>query len=166
MNWEKCHFKVQKGIVLGHIVSEKGIEVDKAKVDLISNLPPPKKVKEVRPFLGHAGFCRRFIKDFSKIDIPLCNLLMKDTTFNFDESCLKGFKTLKSSLTTTPIIQAPNWNLPFEIMCDAFDYAVGAVLGQRVDKIPHVIYYASKTLNDAQLHYSTTEKELITVVFA
>ncbi|KAH9744776.1 hypothetical protein KPL70_003833 [Citrus sinensis] len=166
LNWEKCHFMVKQGIVLGHIISSKGIEVDKAKVDLISNLPPPKTVREVRSFLGHARFYRRFIKDFSKVSRPLCNLLAKDVPFVFDDSCLVAFEKLKHLLTSSPIIQTPNWSLPFELMCDASDYAVGAVLGQRVDRIPHVIYYASMTLNDAQLNYSTTEKEMLAVVFA
>jgi len=83
LNWEKCHFMVRKGIVLGHIISKKGIEVDIAKVDLISNLPHPKNVKDIRSFLGHAGFYRRFIKDFSKIARPLTNLLSKDIPFIF-----------------------------------------------------------------------------------
>ena len=69
-------------------------------------------------------------------------------------------------MTSAPVIQPPNWDLPFEIMCDASDYAVRAVLGQRVGKLPHVIYYASRTLNDAQLNCSTTEKELLAVIFA
>jgi hypothetical protein len=166
LNWEKCHFKVKQRIVLGHVVSHKGIEVDKAKVDLISNLPPPRIVKEIRSFLGHAGFYRRFIKDVNKIARPLYNLLAKDAPFDFNEECHAAFESLKKTLTSTPIIQPPNWTVPFEIMCDAFDYAVGAVLGQRVEKLPYVIYYASKTLNDAQLNYSTTEKELLAVVFA
>jgi hypothetical protein len=166
LNWEKCHFMVKQGVVLGHVISPRGIEVDKAKVDLISNLPPPRTVKEIRSFLGHAGFYRRFIKDFSKISRPLCSLLAKDAPFLFDDKCCQAFQTLKTALTSAPIIQPPNWNVPFEIMCDASDYAIGAVLGQRFDKLPHVIYYASKTLNDAQLNYSTTEKELLAVVFA
>ena len=166
LNWEKCHFMVNSGIVLGHIISEKGIEVDKAKVDLIQHLPQPCSVKEIRSFLGHAGFYRRFIKDFSKISRPLCSLLSKDVAFNFDAACVKAWEELKTLLTTAPIVRPPDWKLPFELMCDASDYAVGAVLGQRVDRLPYVIYYASKTLNDAQLNYSTTEKELLAVVFA
>ncbi|CAN6566305.1 unnamed protein product [Malus baccata var. baccata] len=112
------------------------------------------------------GFYRRFIKDFSKIAQPLCRLLQKDVSFEFNEACEKAFKHLKELLTTTPIITPPDWSIPFELMCDASDYALGAVLGQRKNKHSHVIYYASRTLNDAQLNYSTTEKELLAVVFA
>jgi hypothetical protein len=157
---------VTSGIVLGHVVSSKGIEVDKAKVDLILNLPAPKTVRDVRSFLGHAGFYRRFIKDFSAISRPLCNLLLKESTFEWTESCEVAFKKLVQLLTSAPIMQAPDWSLPFEIMCDASDYTVGAVLGQRKDKKPHVIYYASRTLNSAQMNYTTTEKELLAVVFS
>ncbi|BBH09166.1 transposable element gene, partial [Prunus dulcis] len=156
LNWEKCHFMVRQGIVLGHVVSNKGIQVDKAKINIITNLPPPSSVKGVRSFLGHAGFYRR----------PLCNLLAKDAVFEFDEICMEAFTTLKKELTSAPIIIAPDWSLPFEIMCDASDFAIGAVLGQKKNKLPHVIHYASRTLNDAQLNYSTTEKELLAVVFA
>ena len=166
LNWEKCHFMVKQGIVLGHIVSEKGIEVDKSKIDLVRHLPSPTSVREVRSFLGHAGFYRRFIKDFSKMSNPLCRLLQKDVPFKFDEECNSAFNQLKEKLVSAPIIVPPDWSLPFELMCDASDYALGAVLGQRRDKRPHVIYYASRTLNDAQLNYSTTEKELLAVVFA
>ncbi|CAN6579309.1 unnamed protein product [Malus baccata var. baccata] len=113
-----------------------------------------------------AGFYRRFIKDFSKISNPLCRLLQKDVAFDFNEECEKAFNHLKEMLTSAPIIVPPDWSLPFELMCDASDYALGAVLGQRKEKRPHVIYYASRTLNDAQLNYSTTEKELLAVVFA
>lgn len=166
LNWEKCHFMVQQGIVLGHGISSKGIEVDKAKIDIISKLPPPITVKGIRSFLGHARFYRRFIKDFSKISRPLCTLLSKDAKFVWTDECMDDFNLLKKLLTSAPIMMAPDWNLPFELMCDASDFALGAVLGQRVDKVPHVIYYASRTLNDAQLNYSTTEKELLAVIFA
>ncbi|CAL8993195.1 unnamed protein product [Prunus brigantina] len=135
LNWEKCHFMVNQGIVLGHVISSKGIEVIKAKIDLIASMPSPTSVKEVRSFLGHAD-------------------------------CENAFNSLKKMLTTSLIIMSPDWSLPFELMCDASYYAVGAVLGQRVDKKPHAICYASRTLNDAQLYYSTTEKELLAVIFA
>ncbi|KAL5578548.1 hypothetical protein UlMin_020247 [Ulmus minor] len=125
LNWEKCHFMVREGIVLGHRISVKGIEVDQAKIDVIEKLPPPTNVK----------------------------------------GCLHSFETLKEKLISSPIIVAPDWELPFTLMCDASDYAIGAVLGQRKGKIFHVIYYASKVLNDAQLNYATTEKELLAVVY-
>jgi hypothetical protein len=166
LNYEKCHFMVEQGIVLGHIISEKGISVDPAKIDVISTLPYPSCIREIRSFLGHAGFYRHFIKDFSKIALPLSNLLKIDVTFKFDDSCKKAFDFLKEALTSAPIIQPPDWNIPFEIMCDASNYAVGAVLAQRVNKAAHVIYYASRTLDPAQSNYTTTEKELLAIVFA
>ena len=165
LNWEKCHFMVSQGIVLGHIISEKGIEVDKAKVDLISKLPPPTNVKTVRQFLGHAGFYMRFISDFSKIAKPLYKLLEKDATFEWDSECQQRFEELKAYLTNAPIVRAPNWQFPFEVMCDVSDLAVGAVLRQREEEKSYVVYYASKTLNEAQRNYTTTEKELLTVVY-
>ncbi|XP_043809786.1 uncharacterized protein LOC122723094 [Manihot esculenta] len=166
LNYEKCHFMVSHGLILGHIVSAKGIEVDKAKIDTIKNLPYPTSIREIRSFLGHAGFYRRFIKDFSKITQPLCRLLQQDVPFNFDDSCKSAFDLIKSLLISAPVIQPPDWTLPFEIMCDASNFAVGAVLGQRVGNSPHVIHYASRTLDAAQCNYSTTEKELLAVVFA
>ncbi|GJU19218.1 reverse transcriptase domain-containing protein [Tanacetum coccineum] len=130
LNWEKCHFMVKEGIVLGHKISKSGIEVDKAKVDVIAKLPHPTSVKGIRSFLGHAGFYRRFIQDFSKIARPMTHLLEKDTPFIFSKECIESFNILKKKLTEAPILVAPDWDLPFEIMCDASDYAVGAVLGQ------------------------------------
>ncbi|GKB50217.1 reverse transcriptase domain-containing protein [Tanacetum coccineum] len=114
--------------VTGWRVSSVGLEVDKAKINVISELPPSTNIKGVRSFLGHAGFYRRFIKDFSKIARPLTKLLEKDTLFEFDDECQKVFKLLKEKLTCAPVIVSPNWNLPFELMCDASDFAVGAVL--------------------------------------
>ena len=140
---------VSQGIVLGHIISEKGIEVDKEKIDLISKLPPPTNVKTVRQFLGHAGFYRRFIQDFSKIAKPLSKLLEKEAKFEWDAECQQRFEELKAYLTTALIVRALDWKLPFEVMCDASDLAVGAVLRQRTEGKPHVVYYASKTLNEA-----------------
>ena len=166
LNLEKCHFMVSEGIVLGHIISEKGIKVDKEKVDLISKLPPPTNVKTVRQFLGHAGFYKRFIQDFSKIAKPLYKLLEKDVKFEWDLECQQKFEELKAYLTTAPIVRAPNWQLPFEVMCDASDLAIRAVLGQRAEGKPYLVYYASKTLNEAQRNYNTTEKELLAVVYA
>ena len=115
-------------------------------------------IKGIRSFLGHAGFYRRFIKDFSQIARPLMNLLAKDAPFEFTNECLNTFHTLKKALISAPIIQSLDWSLPFEVMCDASDYDVGAVLGQTKDKKHHTIAYASKTLTRAQLNYATIEK--------
>ncbi|GJU88601.1 reverse transcriptase domain-containing protein [Tanacetum coccineum] len=141
LNWEKCHFMVKEGIVLGHKISKSGIEVDKSKVDVIAKLPHPTTVKGIRSFLGHAGFYRRFIQDFSKIARPMTHLLEKETPFIFSKECIEAFETLKMN-----------------------DFAVGAVLGQRKTKHFQPIHYASKTMTEAQAHYTTTEKELLAVV--
>ncbi|GKE55057.1 reverse transcriptase domain-containing protein [Tanacetum coccineum] len=134
LNWEKCHFMVKEGIVLGHKISKFGIEVDRAKVDVIAKLPPPTSVKGIQIFLGQAGFYRRFIQDFSKIARPMTHLLKKETPFIFSNECREAFKTLKKKLTEASILVALDWALPFEIMCDASDFAVGAVLGQLLSK--------------------------------
>ncbi|GJY05056.1 reverse transcriptase domain-containing protein [Tanacetum coccineum] len=138
LNWEKSHFM----------------------------LPHPTTVKGIRSFLGHAGFYRRFIKDFSKISRPMTHLLEKNTPFIFSEDCILAFQTLKKKLTEAPILIAPNWDQPFEIMCDASDYAIGAVLGQRIEKHFRPIHYASKTMTEAETNYTTTEKEMLAVVYA
>nr|GFA10533.1 reverse transcriptase domain-containing protein [Tanacetum cinerariifolium] len=166
LNWEKIHFMVKEGIVLGHKISKNRIEVDKAKIDVIAKLPYPTTVKGVRSFLGYASFYRRFIQDFSKISRPMTHLLEKDTPFVFSEDCIQAFQTLKKKLTEAPILIAPNWDLPFELMCDASDFAIGAVLGQRHEKHFWPIHYASKTLTDVESNYTTTEKEMLAVVYA
>jgi len=107
LNWEKSHFTVKKRIVFGHIISKDGLEVDKTKTDLIVNLLPPTCVKEVRSFLGHAGFYRHFTKDFSKIVKLLSNLLVKDVSFHFSDECLEVFSKLKEALTFAPIFHPP-----------------------------------------------------------
>nr|GFC02361.1 reverse transcriptase domain-containing protein [Tanacetum cinerariifolium] len=123
LNWEKSHFMVKEGIVLGHKISKKGIEVDKAKIEVISKLPHLTTVKGIRSFLRHAGFYRRFIKDFAKISLRITHLLEKNSPFIFSNECIQAFRTLKDKLTKAPILIAPNWDQPFELMCDASDYA-------------------------------------------
>nr|GFB79689.1 reverse transcriptase domain-containing protein [Tanacetum cinerariifolium] len=130
LNWEKSHFMVKEGIVLGHIISKNSIE------------------------------------DFSKLSRPMTHLLEKDTPFVFSEDCIQAFQTLKKKLTEAPVWIAPNWDLPFEIMCDASDFAIGAVLGQRHEKYFRPIHYASKTLTEAESNYTMTEKEMLAVVYA
>nr|GEV82999.1 reverse transcriptase domain-containing protein [Tanacetum cinerariifolium] len=134
LNWENSHFMVKEGIVLGHKISKKGIEVDKAKVDVISKLPHPTTVK--------------------------------DTPFIVSQECVDAFQTLKRKLSEAPILIAPDWDMPFELMCDASDFAIGAVLGQRQDKHFRPIHYASKTMTEAESKYTMTEKEILAVVYA
>nr|GEX22886.1 reverse transcriptase domain-containing protein [Tanacetum cinerariifolium] len=127
LNWEKSHFMVKEGIVLGHKISKKWIEVDKAKVDVITKLPHPTTVKGIQSFLGHADFYRR-------------------------------------KLTKAPILIAPDWDMPFELMCDASDFSIGAFLGQRQDKHFRPIHYANKTMTEAESNHTTTKKEMLAVV--
>ncbi|GJU34100.1 reverse transcriptase domain-containing protein [Tanacetum coccineum] len=163
---EKSHFMVKEGIVLGHKISKKGIEVDKAKVNVIAKLHHPTIVKGVQSFLGHAGFYRRFIKDFSKISRLMTHLLEKNTLFIFSNECIQAFQTLKKKLTKAPILIAPDWDFPFELIYDASDFAIGAVLGQRHEKHFRPIHYASKIMNEAESHYTTTEKEILAMMYA
>nr|GEV07249.1 reverse transcriptase domain-containing protein [Tanacetum cinerariifolium] len=155
---EKSHFMVKEGIVLGHKISKEGIKFDKAKVDIITKLPHPTTVKGIRSFLGHAGFFRCFIKDFSKIARPMTRLLEKDTPFIFSKECVEAFQTLKRKLTEAPILIAPDWDMPFELMCDASDFANDAVLRQRQEKHFRPIHYASKTMTEVLLLQEFTFK--------
>ncbi|GKA21305.1 reverse transcriptase domain-containing protein [Tanacetum coccineum] len=168
LNWEKCHFMVKEGIVLGHKISKSMIEVDRAKVDVIAKLPHPKTVKGVRSFLGHAGFYRRFIQDFSKISRPMTHLLEKDTPFFIFKECIEAFNTLKKKLTEAPILVAPNWDLPFEIICDASDFAI--LLLQEFDVIIRDKKRAENLAADhlsrlENPHQSDLEKKEITETF-
>ncbi|XP_015163826.1 uncharacterized protein [Solanum tuberosum] len=139
LNWEKCHFMVKEGIALGPKVSQKGLEIDKAKIEVIEKLPPPISVKGVRSFLVHASFYQRFIKDFSNIAHPLCKLLEKEVKFHFDDACMVAFKCLKEKLVSTPIIISPDWSDSFEVMCDASGTAL--VTEQ---ELPAVVYAFEK----------------------
>nr|GEU87584.1 hypothetical protein [Tanacetum cinerariifolium] len=166
LNWEKSHFMVKEGTVLDHNISKNGIEVDKAKVDVIAKLPHPTTVKGIRSFLGHADFYRRFIQYFSKIARPMTHLLEKDTPFFFSKECVESFQTLKRKFTEAPILIAPDWDVPFELMYDASDFAIGVVLGKRQEKQFRSIHYASKTMTKAESNYTMMEKEMLAVVYA
>ena len=124
-----------EGIVLGHHVSSIGIKVDPTKIEVISKLPPPQTQKDVRSFLRHAGYYRRFIENFTKIATPMFKLLTKDAHFVWDSQCQIDFEILKEKLSTTPMLQGPNWSLPFHISTNAPDTALGAVLGQKENQI-------------------------------
>nr|GEZ84247.1 reverse transcriptase domain-containing protein [Tanacetum cinerariifolium] len=144
---EKCHFLVKEGIVLGHKVCGAGLEVNKAKIDVILKLPPPTNIKEC-----------------SKIARPMTHLLEKETPFVFSKDCIDAFETLEKKLTEAPVLVVPNWNLPFELMCDASDFAIGTVLIQRKMKHFQPIHYASKTMIESQIHYTMMKKEMLAVV--
>nr|GEV95076.1 uncharacterized protein [Tanacetum cinerariifolium] len=143
LNWEKSHFMVKEGIVLGHKISKNKIEVNKAKVEIIANLPHPTTVNPV--------------------DDPSFE---KDTPFFFSKECIEAFQTLKRKLTEAPILIAHDWDFPFELMYDASDFAIGAVLRKRQEKHFRPIHYASKTMTEAESNYTTTEKEMLSVVYA
>ena len=140
---------VRHEIVLGHEIFKNEIEVDKAKIEVIAKLPVSEWIKDIRSFLGHADICHRFIKDLSKIAKPLAYLLAKDVSFTFDSGCIHAWQKLKNELIFAPIISVSDWSKPFEIMCDALDFAIGAILRQHIDNKQHVIYYLSRTLNNA-----------------
>jgi hypothetical protein len=166
LSTEKCHMMMSEGIVLGHFISSQGIQVDPSKIQVIKNLPIPKTQTEVRSFLGHAGYYRRFINFFSKIASPLFVLLMKNVEFKWTNSCQEAFNTLKHQLSTAPILRGPDWTLPFHISSDASDTAIGAVLGQEENHLPYAIYFISKNMTPAELNYTVTEKEFLAVIYA
>nr|GEV86013.1 reverse transcriptase domain-containing protein [Tanacetum cinerariifolium] len=163
---EKNHFMVKEGIVLSHKISKNGIEGDKAKVEIIAKLPHPTTIKGIRSFLGHAGFYQKFIQDFLKIARLMTRLLEKDTPFFFSKECVEAFQTLKRKLTKVPILITLDWDMPFELMCDASNFAIGAVLGQHQEKHFRPIHYASKAMTEAESNYTTTEKEILAMVYA
>nr|GEU52603.1 reverse transcriptase domain-containing protein [Tanacetum cinerariifolium] len=143
----------KEGIVLGHKILKSGIKVDRAKVDVIAKLTHPTTVKGVRSFLGHAVFYRRFIKDFSKIARPMTHLLEKETPFVFSKDCIDAFETLKKKLTEAPILVIPDWNLPFELMCDASDFAIGPIGGH------HGANLTAKKVFDAGFFWPTIYRD-------
>eukprot|EP00253_Pinus_taeda_P007729 PITA_07729 len=166
LSTEKCHMMMNEGIVLGHFVSFLGIQVDPAKIQVILTLPIPKTQTDVRSFLGHAGYYRRFIKNFSQIASPLFVLLTKNAEFKWTDDCEKAFDELKHQLSTAPILRGPDWALPFHISSNASDTAIGAVLGQEKNSLPYAIYFISKNMTPAELNYTVTEKEFLAVIYA
>nr|GFA70412.1 DNA-directed DNA polymerase [Tanacetum cinerariifolium] len=130
---------VKEGIVLGHKISKNELEVDRAKVDVIAKFPHPTTVKGARSFLGHAGFYRRFIQDFSKIVRPMTHLLEKETPFVFSKDCIDAFETLKKNLTEDPILVVPDWNLPFELIIVYTDHSALKYLLSKQDAKPRLI---------------------------
>jgi hypothetical protein len=155
-----------EGIVLGHHISRSGMRVDLEKIYIITQIRITSSKKEVRIFLGHAGYYRRFIPNFTSLATPLFKLLSKEVEFKWDDECQISFEILKQKLSTTPVLRGPNWSLPFHICTDASDIALGVVLGQRENQIPYAIYFISKNLSPAEVNYTVTKKELLVVIHA
>ena len=163
---DKCEFLRKEVNYLGHVISEDGISPDPAKLQAIRDFPEPQKVKDVQSFIGLAGYYRKFIKEFSKIAKPLTKLTKKTEKFAWAAEQQIAFNTLKEKLTTAPVLQYPDFTKEFNVTTDASDYAIGAVLSQGPIGNDRPIAYASRILNRAEQNYSTTEKELLAIVWA
>jgi hypothetical protein len=157
---------MSEGVVLEHFISSQGIQVDPSKIQVIENLPIPKTQTDVRSFLGHARYYRRFIKKNSKMASPLFVLLMKNVEFKWTNLCQEVFDALKHQLATAPILRGPYWALPFHISFDASDTTIGDVLGQEENHLPYAIYFISKNMNPIELNYTVTEKDFLAVIYA
>ncbi|CAB0043095.1 unnamed protein product [Trichogramma brassicae] len=127
---DKCHFLKTTVTYLGHIISEKGVEPDPSKVSAVSNFPRPKNRKNIKQFLGLAGYYRRFVKDFAKIAKPLTSLLKADTPWDWTDVQEEAFREIKQISSSTPLLQYPDFNRPFFVTTDASDFAIGGILSQ------------------------------------
>eukprot|EP00253_Pinus_taeda_P029982 PITA_29982 len=164
LNLEKCEFLMTEGTMLGQAISQQELQVDPNKIAIIQRVPPPQKVRDVRSFLGLAGYYKRFIKDFNKLASPLFGLLGKVVEFIWLENCQESLDTLKSKLVRAPILRGPNWALPFHIHTNASNKVIGADLGQIDEKLPYAIYFISKNLSKVELNYTVAEKEFLAVM--
>ncbi|KAL4127018.1 hypothetical protein QTP88_011216 [Uroleucon formosanum] len=161
----KCEFLRKEVIYLGHKLTEKGVQPDERKIKSVKTFPIPTTVKEIKSFLGLTGYYRNFVPDYGKIAKPITNLLRKGIEFIWTSECQEAFEKLKIILCNEPLLQYPDFEKPFIITCDASNYAVGCVLSQGVIPADLPIAYASRTLNKAEINYSTTEKELVAIMF-
>lgn len=168
INVDKCKFARSSLRFLGFIIDKDGLRTDPDKVSAIMNFPRPKNITELRRFIGIASWYRRFVKDFATIAAPLHNLTKgkKIKKFVWNDEADKAFVTLKTLLTSTPVISCPDFNIPFIIQCDASNKGIGAVLCQKIDNIERPIAYLSRKLNDREQSYSTSERELLSIVHA
>jgi hypothetical protein len=163
----KCFMGVMRGVLLGHIVSNRELEVDINKVKAILTLTPPKAVKEVRGFLGCVGYYRRFVDGYAKVAHPLTKLTKKDEEFTWTETRQEAFDKLKECLVNAPILSPPIWTLDFHLTIDASGFCLGTIPWQEHEpKLENVVYYASKQLSLAERKYSATEREALGVVYA
>lgn len=163
---EKCNFLRREIVYLGHVIGEDGILPDPAKIKAVQNFPTPKNIKEIKSFLGLAGYYHRFINNFSKISKPLTSLLRKDVTYKWDTFCDESFNILKKALITPPLLIYPDFSRQFIVTSDASAFAIGAVLSQGEIPNDRPICYASRTLSKAETGYSVIEKELLAIVYA
>ena len=161
----KCEFLKKEITFLGHILNENGIKADPKKVEAVKKFPIPKNVKNIKEFLGLAGYYRRFINNFANISKPLTTLLKKDTKFIWNNDTQKAFDKLKDTLCAAPLLQFPQLNKPYIITTDASGYAIGAILSQGIIGQDKPIAYASRVLKGAELKYHTYEKEALAIMF-
>lgn len=160
---DKSEFLKRETEFLGHIITLDGIKPNPKKIECVKNFPIPKTNKQIKQFLGLTGYYRKFIRDYSKLAKPMTKYLKKDKKVNTsDPEYIESFELLKRMLINDPILKYPDFNKKFTIATDASNFALGAVLSQD----GHPICYASRTLNDHELNYSTIEKELLGVVWA
>jgi len=161
----KCHLFQGKVTFLGHVVSERGIECDPLKTDVVANWPRPSNVADVRAFCGLASYYRNFVEGFAKIAHPLHDLTKKNAAFIWTEACEEAFVELKRQLTSAPVLAAPTDHGQYILDTDASDFALGAVLQQKQDDgLVHVIAYGSRSLSGPERRYCITRKEMLAVV--
>lgn len=163
---EKCHFLRRKIVYLGHVISEDGVQPDPDKIRAVKAFPVPKSKKNVKQFLGLVNYYRRFIPNMAKIAKPLNDTLKKSNQFKWTEECQFAFETLRDILCDDSILQYPDFTKPFVVTTDSSDYALGAVLSQGTIGSDLPVAYASRSLNKAEKNYSTTQKELLAIIFA
>ncbi|KAL4101311.1 hypothetical protein QTP88_021331 [Uroleucon formosanum] len=162
----KCQFLRHEVVYLGHLITDAGVKPDPTKISCVRDHPVPRNPTEIKRFLGLSGYYRRFIEKYSQIAKPMTTLLKKGQPFEWTAECQTAFETLVQKLVTAPILQYPNFEEPFILTTDASQYAIGSIISQ--GEIGHdlPIAYASRTLNKAEQNYSTTEKELLSIVWS
>ncbi len=160
----KCYFFYPEIEFVGHLVGEYGIKMMPGKVEKVQSWPVPKNVRDVKGFLGLAGYYRRFIKNFAHLAVPMTKLTSKAITFEWGEEQQRSFEQLKEALTTAPVLGKPDYTKDWLLEVDASDIAIGAILSQEWDTGVHPVYYWSRQLGKAEKNYSTTDRECLAVV--
>lgn len=162
---EKCHFAQAEVKYLGHIIGRSGVKPDPQLTEAIRTFPTPQTVKQLQSYLGIANYYRKYCSNYAEITKPLTRLLKKDTPFVWSDDCEVSFQKVKEMLTNAPVLSYPDFSKPFILSCDASNYALGCVLSQEIDGVEKPIGYASRQLNNAEINYSTTEKECLALLF-